>query len=210
MSPMSDPNRPGIVERPISAAPPPHPSGGEGNVLGAAAAVIVAFAAGLLLGAGAIGLAGYRLTPPKDAAPPPAGGPTSMSMPMPGGPGGMGGLRGPSPKGQLAQLVSKLDVLTDKPLAVQLTTEQRKQIQEQLNGLADAKDLSDDEAKAKLDKILDVLKDQKDTMEKAGYRWPGGGGGGPPPGGSAPPNPFTTDANAGHLKSLSERLEKGG
>ncbi len=121
-------------------------------------------------------------------------------------------MRGPSPKGQLASLVAKLDALTDKPLAVQLTAEQRKQIQEQLNGLADAKELSDDEAKAKLDKILDVLKDQKDTMEKAGYRWPGGGGaGGPPPARPpAPANPFTTEANAGHLKSLSERLEKGG
>ena len=213
MSPLSDPNRPGFAERPGSAAPPPapRPSNGGGNVPGAVAAVIVAFAAGLLVGAAGIGLMGYRITAPKDAAPPP-GAPTSMSMPMPGGPGGTGGMRGPSPKGQLASLVAKLDALTDKPLAVQLTAEQRKQIQEQLNGLADAKELSDDEAKTKLDKILDVLKDQKDTMEKAGYRWPGGGGAGGPPQARppAPANPFTTEANAGHLKSLSERLEKGG
>ena len=124
-----------------------------------------------------------------------------------------GGMRGPSPKGQLAQLVAKLDVLTDKPLSVQLTADQRKQIQEQLNGLADAKELSDEDAKAKLDKILDVLKSQKETLEAAGYRWPAAGGpSGPPPARppEPPPNPFTTDANAGHLKSLSERLEKGG
>ncbi len=136
--------------------------------------------------------------------------------------GGMGG-RGPNPKMQLSQLVAKLDVLTEKPLTVQLTPDQKKQVQEQLKGLADAKELSDDDAKAKLEKILGVVKDQKETLEAAGYRWPGAGGpGGPPaPGGSggpggpggraeAPANPFTAEVNASHLKALSQRLEGGG
>jgi hypothetical protein len=144
-----------------------------------------------------------------------------------GGP--MGGSRPPNYKGQIAQLVSKLDVLTEKPLEVRLNADQRKEVAEQLKGV-DADDLSDDAAKEKLDKLLDLVKDQKDTLKAAGYNWPGEGGRGPggpggpggPPGLGGPPgpggpggppgppqNPFKNDANADHLKKLSERLEKG-
>ena len=220
MSPLSDPKNQDIALRPGAggaAVPPParRSPGGGGQMTAAVAVAVVAFAAGLILGVGWIGLMGYRLSPPKDAPSP--GGSMPMGMPPPGGssgPGGPGGPRGPSAKGQLASLVAKLDVLTDKPLSVQLSADQRKQIREQLNGLADAKELSDDAAKPKLEAILDVLnKDQKAALESAGYRLPGGGGPGGPPGGMGqqpPPNPFTTETNAGHLKSLSERLEKSG
>jgi hypothetical protein len=131
------------------------------------------------------------------------------------GGGGGGGRGAPSPKAQLATLVSKLDVLTEKPLTVNLSAEQQKQVREQLTGLADADELSDDAAKEKLDKLLDVLKDQKDTFEAAGYRWPGAGnaggppGGGGPGGGQQPANPFKGEENSKHLKQLTGRLGKG-
>jgi hypothetical protein len=220
MSDFTDVKRPHLAEPPATAAAQPRAPGGSGKLIAIAAAVVVAFAAGVVLGVIYMGLMGYHLSPLADASSPqtPPGG--SVGTPpagggMPPAPGGMGGMRGPSPKAQLAQLVSKLDVLTAKPLSVQLTAAQSKQIQEQLKGLADAKELADDDAKVRLEKLLDVLKDQKETFEAAGYRWPGEGGrGGGPPGGmggGAPPaNPFTTDTNANHLKSLSERLEKGG
>jgi hypothetical protein len=90
--------------------------------------------------------------------------------------GGGGGF-GPSPKTQLAQLVAKLDVLTEKPLSIDLTDDQRAKVREQIKGLASAEELSDDEATKRMNAMLEVLKDQKATLEAAGYRWPGEGGG---------------------------------
>jgi hypothetical protein len=120
--------------------------------------------------------------------------------------GGMGG-RGPSARNQLAALVAKLDQLTGKPLAVQLSDEQRAKLREQLEGL-DAKDeLSDDDAKKRLDAVLDIVKDDRETLEAAGYRWPGQQGGFRPP--ADTPNPFKEGQNAQHLKSLHEQLAKG-
>jgi hypothetical protein len=219
---MTDPNRPDIADRPNTpGAPPGEPpperprrsSGALSVLFGAAAAVVVAFGGGVVAGAFYMGLAGYQLNPPQASNNMPAmqpGMPTPGTSGMPPGPGAPGMPRGPNPKMQLAGLVAKLDVLTEKPLSVKLTDEQRKQVQEQLKGLANAEELSDDDAKAKLDKILDVLKDDKETFEAAGYRWPGaaGPGGFPGMGQQPPPNPFTTEANASHLKALSERLEK--
>ena len=142
--------------------------------------------------------------------------------PMPGGSkgggkggGGKGGFGGPNPKVQLAQLVGKLDVLTRTPLSVQLTSEQKKQVKDVLAGL-DAKDeLTDVEAKAKLDALLKVVEGQKETLVEAGFRWPGGGGGpgggGPPgPGGppQQPPNPFKEGDRAKQLKSLEATVAK--
>ena len=121
--------------------------------------------------------------------------------------GGMGG-GGAQPKAQLAGLVDKLDLLTAKPLAIQLTDEQRAKIAEQLKGLDQAKELTDEEAKKKLDALTETLKPYRETLEAAGYRWPGAGGGGgrqPPP----PPNPFMEEKNNKHLKDLQDRLTKG-
>ena len=124
------------------------------------------------------------------------------------GGGGGGGRGGPSPKTQLATLVDKLDVLTSKPLAIELSPEKKTKVGELLKGLDQKAELTDEEAKEKLDSLLDQVKDQKSTLEAAGYRWPGEGGGGGR--GAAPPaNPFKEEANSQHLKALQERLAKG-
>jgi len=134
----------------------------------------------------------------------------------PGGAGGGGGgQRGPSPKTQLANLVTKLDLLTQKPLSVELTADQKKKVGEQLKGLTDADDLSDEDATKRLDALKDVLKENIETLEAAGYRFPGQGGpGGAPgaggPGGGRPPaNPFKDEQTGKHLKSLESQLAKG-
>jgi hypothetical protein len=74
----------------------------------------------------------------------------------------------------------------------------------ELKGLDEPKELSNDDAKKKLDALLEILKDQKDTLEAAGFT----GGRVPVPPADAP-NPFAEDANKQHLKSLEEQLAKG-
>jgi hypothetical protein len=118
--------------------------------------------------------------------------------------GGGGGGRAPSSKSQLANLVTKLDLLTRQAPAVDLTKEQKAKVTEQLKGLDQQKELSDEEAKKRLDALLDVLKDHKEMFEEAGYRWPGQPGG-PPPAADAP-NPFQDKNTAQHLKSLRGHL----
>ena len=131
----------------------------------------------------------------------------------PGGAGGGGGgQRGPSPKTQLANLVTKLDLLTQKPLSVELTADQKKKVGEQLKGLTDADDLSDEDATKRLDALKDVLKENIETLEAAGYRFPGQGGApgaGGPGGGRPPANPFKDEQTGKHLKSLESQLAKG-
>lgn len=124
--------------------------------------------------------------------------------------GGGGGGGGPSPKTQLAALIAKLDVLTKKPLEVKLDAEQKKKIHETIQKLDEKADLSDDEAKAKLDALLEIVKGQRETLEDAGYRWPGQGQGGGNRGGqgNAPANPFQAGANKEHLRSLETQLNE--
>jgi hypothetical protein len=112
---------------------------------------------------------------------------------------------GPSSKAQLAMLVAKLDVLTAKPLTLVFTDDQRSNVREQLKDLAGEDDLSDDDAKERLDKLLEILQPQKSTLEAAGFRWPGSGF---PTQSSTPDNPFKEGADAQHLKDLEKRLEK--
>jgi hypothetical protein len=119
----------------------------------------------------------------------------------------MGGGRGPNSKSQLAALVDKLDVLTNKPLAIELTPEKKAKVAELLQGLDQKEELSEEDAQKKLDELTDQLKEHKSTLEAAGYRWPGEGGGGR--GGGNAPNPFKEEANSQHLKALQERLAKG-
>jgi hypothetical protein len=125
----------------------------------------------------------------------------------PGGgpPGGGGGGRGPSPKAQLASLVTKLDQLTQKPLTVTLNDEEKAKLAEQLRGLAELDTLDDEEAKKRLEATLELVKDDREALEAAGYRWPGAPGGFRPTGA---PNPFKEEENAAHLKGLQARLEK--
>jgi hypothetical protein len=142
---------------------------------------------------------------------------------------GGGGGRPQTPKRQLANLVEKLDLVADKPLTVELTEEQRKQVLEQLKGLKDVDDLPEDEAKKRLDALLALLEKHKDTLQAVGFRWPGAGGGGPGGagpggggfggggggpggggGGQEPPNPFKQERDAKALESLESRLNKPG
>jgi hypothetical protein len=178
---------------------------------------------GAALGVIAMAYYGYQLRapeatgegPPAGMSPGGGGPPNMMAMMrggMPGGggpPGMMGGGRGPNSKNQLASLITKLDVLTHQPLEVKLNAEQKKQMRAQLRKLDEQEELSEDEAKAKLTALLDLLKDQRPTLEAAGYRWPGQGGGGR---GGRPaatlPNPFKDEQNGKHLKALQSQLDE--
>jgi hypothetical protein len=124
---------------------------------------------------------------------------------MGGGPGmgGMGGGRGPSAKNQLAALVTKLELLTDRALSINLADEQKPALDEQIRGLDTMDELADEEAQKRLDALLDLLADHKDTLVAAGYRWPGDGGFRPP---ADTPNPFADGSAAEALKLLQERL----
>jgi hypothetical protein len=181
----------------------------------------------LLLGAGAGALTMYaavgKADPQADAAPAEEGSnASSRTNPKAGGTKGGGakgggggdkkggGQRGPSPKAQLAQLVGKLDVLTAQSLHVELTTDQKKQAKELLADLTEKDAITDEEAKAKLDALLALLEPNKQTLEDAGFRWPGAGGGGGPGGGGQTPstNPFKTGEAADRLKALQTALGK--
>ena len=137
------------------------------------------------------------------------GGGKAGGMPGAGAGGAKGGApKGPNPKNQFTQLVNKLDALTRKPLTVQLTPDQKKQVAELLAGIDDKEELTEDDAKAKLDALLKILEGDKATFSAAGFNWPGT----PPPpgafGGQAPKNPFNGEDNAAKLKELRETLGK--
>lgn len=127
-----------------------------------------------------------------------------------GGPpaGGPSGTAGPNPKTQLATLVTKLDQVVDRPLKLELDDKARDAIRTQLDGLEELRELSRDEAKARLQAILEVLKPQRSTLEAAGYRWPAErpAGGMMMMGPSDPPNPFQESGGSAALRSLEERL----
>jgi hypothetical protein len=173
-------------------------------------AAVGSLAAGLGIGMVVMAALGYHLEPRTSVDEPPGAGGTqgkgSEMMKGMGGRGKGGGGRGPSPKTQLATLVDKLDVLTSKPLAIELTPDKKVKVAELLKGLGNKAELSDEDAKQKLDALLAEVQDQKKTLEAAGFRWPGEGGGGRA--GAAPPNPFMDEANSQHLKALQERLAK--
>lgn len=147
---------------------------------------------------------------PKAAADATDGGKKAAGGKGGGGKGGGGKAGGftPSSKAQLAQLVIKLDVLTAKPLAITLTADQKKAATDLLAGLEGAEELAEDDAKKKLDDLLKAMEPHKETLEAAGYRWPGtpfGGGGG----GQPPANPFKDgETAADRLKSLRSTLGK--
>ncbi|MER3415271.1 MAG: hypothetical protein C4297_03535 [Gemmataceae bacterium] len=179
---------------------------------------------------------GYDLRPPKPpegtgAAPggmPGMGGMPGAGVPGPGapgkgGPGGMmngfggmpgkgpaGGRRGPDERMQLAELVAKLERLTDGGLRVQLDPEEKKKLAEALAGLDQTEELAPDKAKEKLDAALKLLEKHKATLQAAGFRWPGEQAGAPgrPGGQSPPPNPFKEERYQKSLQSLLGRLGK--
>jgi len=135
---------------------------------------------------------------------------------MMGGGGGMmggGGMAGggtsgrpPGAASQLTSLVAKLDLLTAKPLAINLTDAQKEKVRKQLQGLRKSDMLNENDARKKVDALQDILKDHKDALTAVGYRWPGQGG--RSGGGMKPPNPFKADEDGKHLKALEDRLAK--
>jgi hypothetical protein len=170
--------------------------------------VAVGAGAGILLMAGF----GYYVTPPEPPANPPVIKGPAAPAPMPGKGGGKGGFagkggggKGPSARAQLASLVTKLDQLTGKGLQLSLNDKERVAVREQLQGLTDKENLDDADARKRLDSVLEALKDHRDTLEAAGYRWPGQGGGGKG-GGKDAANPFREEKTGERLKALELRL----
>ena len=142
----------------------------------------------------------------------PGGGPPGGGLPgggMFGGKGGGGkgkgkGFGAPSDKAQLAALIAKLDQLTNANLTLKLTDEQRATIREQLKDLSEQEEVTDEDAKKRLDAILDSLKDQRQVLEAAGYFWPGTPFPKNAPAGS---NPFRVGPDSAKLNSLQEKLK---
>jgi hypothetical protein len=188
-------------------------------------AVVVGVIGSLMagIGVGAIGMASLGYKPRVEPRKRPESGPPGGMMGgarrggggRRGGPGGRGGapggrraMMGPSAKAQLATLVAKLDQLTSAQLTLKLTDDEKKAIDENTKGLLNEKALDNQDAQKRLDALLEILKKHKDTLEAAGYRFPGGGRQGfmrPPD----LPNPFKDEKNAKHLRSLREQIGKG-
>ena len=181
------------------------------RVSAAVVSAVGGLGAGLALGVILMGLLGYRTKAPEPPEPGSPGDPrTRMAaggpapgMPMPG----MGGQA--SSKVQLASLVGKIHLLTEKPLALKLSDEQRRKVWEQLAGLDRLEDLGEEDARKRHDALLGALKDDKDTLNAVNYRWSGPSGGPARPGGGTPPppNPFREGAAREQIQSLQKRLE---
>jgi len=176
-------------------AKPANPGGGEGGPAGGP---------GMMGGPGGGGGGGGMMGGPGGGM---RGGGGGGGMRGGGGRGGpmAGGGAGPSSKAQLVNLVAKLDVLTAKPLEVKLSEDQKNKIREKLKGLDEKRELNEDEAKGTLDAILEIVKNDKETLVAAGFS-PS-----PPSLGPRPySNPFVESSNAEHLKALQSRLETKG
>ncbi len=148
---------------------------------------------------------GYALKGPRPEGTPLQGMPPGGMMGMQGGGmmgmkgGGMMGMKGGgmnNPKTQLASLVVKIDRLSQKPLKMELTEEQKKKVLDAFQGLADKKELSNEEAGQRLKTILEILKDHKEVLQAVGVRMPDQVDA--PPG----PNPFLNEETQKHLQSL--------
>ena len=184
-----------------------------GVVTAAFGGVVAGLALGVLLMAG-FGYKPRRDEPlPSDMSGPPGGVPKGgIGMPKGGMPkGGMPkGNFGPpaqSSRDQLASLLTALDTVADRPVTVNLTTEEKAAIVKELRALSEADEVNNDDAKARLDAILKIVEKHQKTLETVGFRT-----GPPPKGGSSlakdNPNPFKNGPAADHLKSLVERLGK--
>jgi hypothetical protein len=182
-------------------------------VLGAGGGAVLTTVYGSLWGAPTAAKSGDEVSPEEGAAK--MGGAPKMEG-MGKGKGGMGkggfgkgkgkgkGPDGPpSPRSQLATLVTKLDQLTREPLTVKLNDEQKAKLGEQLAGLEKMDSISEDEAKKRLDAILDIVKENRETLEAAGFAMSGRR----PPADS--PNPFKEGSPLKHLEGLRERVGKG-
>jgi hypothetical protein len=99
----------------------------------------------------------------------------------------------------LVSLVAKLDRLSGQPGKLSMNKEERQNVLRQVQDLAELKTLSEDEAKKRLDALLDVLKEHKEILVAADFPWPGS---------PRLANPFVEDGNRAHLNALRARLEK--
>src|SRR5262245_53562487 len=70
--------------------------------------------------------------------------------------GGQRGAANSNSKNQLASLITKLDLLTHERPVVKLDADQKRQIRKQIEKLEDKEDLSEEEAKKKLDAVVDI------------------------------------------------------
>jgi len=153
----------------------------------------------------------------------------AMGGPGGGGPGmggmGRGGGRPPRPKRDLTTLVRKIDLLTGD-VALTLSEEQAGSLMARLAELGAAETMTDEDAQAGHDAILDMFdEDQKSRLDaispprrRPGGGGPGGGGPGGPGGGMGGPggpgggeqaedaNPFQEESNAQVLTHLRERF----
>jgi hypothetical protein len=189
------------------------------KVPGAILATIGALIAGVAVGVIGMAAFGYQTQKRDDddggaavpnLPPGPAGGMGDMMAKMKGMAGGKGGKgfgkgkgKGPSPKTQLADLVTKLHQLTDKPLKLTFSDEQTVLIRAELKGLSNLEELADDDAEKRLRAILAVVDRDRPVLEAAGYRWPDTPFQFPPP---PPPNPFKEGTAHDHLLSLEDAL----
>jgi hypothetical protein len=193
---------------------------GKVKIPGAITAAFGALGAGLA--AGIIFMAGFGYKPFTPTGDTPSGDAEAKGEPKTPGPKGKtgggpppkgktGGFAPPTAKAQLANLVTALDTVVDRPVTVNLLPEDRAAIAKELDGLDAASELKEEDAKAKLEAIQKILEKDRKTLETVGYRWAGDAKGGFPKGGGPkepPPNPFKEGTSAERLKSLMERLNK--
>ena len=155
------------------------------------------------------------------------GGPPGMVGPpgggAPKGKGGMGGPPAPRPKRELTTLVRKIELLSGD-IAIAFSPQQAAAVCDCLKDIEKDENMSDDDAKAKQDKILAALDDgQKARLELVALPRPTrgrpGGPGGPGAGGPGgagggrqeePANPFAQETEAKSLKTLRDRLTPKG
>jgi hypothetical protein len=176
--------------------------------------------AGLALGILLMAVFGYKPTQERPRSES-SGDAASQSPRMPGpgappfvkGPGGpmsngpSGPPAPPTPKAQLANLVTALDTVADRPVTITLTPDQKAVIIEKLKGLDQAGEITDVDAKVRLDAIVKVMEKDQKTLETVGFHTapPAKGDFGPP---KESPNPFKEGPAGERLKSLLERLNK--
>jgi hypothetical protein len=180
------------------------------------------------------GAVGGDIPPPAVAPPPKVGKMAGKGGGAPGKGGGMpgmggmgGGGFGPRPKRDLTALVRKLELLSGN-IGITFSPTQAAAISDCLKDVEKAESMSDDEAKAKHDKLLSLLDDAQKSRVAAidlprpqrpggpggagpggpGGKGPGGFGGKGPggPGEDPDANPFKQETDAKALDGLRHRL----
>jgi hypothetical protein len=125
---------------------------------------------------------------------------------------------GPRPSAHIITLVEKLDALTAERGKLPLTKDQRVQLAAQLGKLTETEFLGDNLASDHMKALLSLLKDQRQTLEAAGFQWPAAeesiesqSAAYMAPGQAKPrKNPFKEGDAAKRLKALLDRLSANG